>query len=131
MKRVCDAIVAPRHVQSSVGSVVVSIQSPIVVAAVSFEQLKSIAAGLSVQATPEEVDALLHAVAKSGLSPVAREQIIEAIHVQTKVPKKILREQVAAAALGLGVAVEDKAHQLASLTLEKRFAAGAHLKSRL
>jgi len=33
------------------------------------------AAGLSAQSTPEEVDALLHAVTKSGLKPVARDLI--------------------------------------------------------
>jgi hypothetical protein len=63
----------------------------------------------------------------SGQSPVARELIIEAIHGQTKVPKKVLRDQLAAAAQGLGSAVQDKAHHLARRALDKRFAGGAHL----
>ena len=96
--------------------------------ALSFAELKSKAACLSGQSTPEEVGALLNALAKAGLSPVARDKIIEAIHCHAKVRRSALREQLSAAEQGLGQNVHDKAHQLAERTLNLRFGGGAHLK---
>ena len=69
-------------------------------------QIKNIAMGLSADAPPEEIELLLQMLAKAGLSAVARDQIIETIHGQTKVSRKALIEQLAVAEHALAIPKE-------------------------
>jgi putative DNA primase/helicase len=93
-----------------------------------FQQMKSTAGKLSAETLPDEIEALMLAVAKAGLSQVAADQILRQVHIKTKVSTRVLRQQLADAAQGLEPFGYDKAHRLAMVTLNKRFGGGAFLK---
>ncbi len=95
--------------------------------ALTLEHILALAADLTKDSTPEQINAVLGKAAKADLGPIAKDKAIGAIRYRTGVRASTLKHELGLIELKVGADSKDKARVLANAVLANSFNGGKHL----